>query len=299
MIAKRRRVFKVEVVGDCYVAVCGLPDPRVDHAIVMCKFAMECVREMNRLTQELELELGPDTTELCLRVGLHSGPVVAGVLRGEKSRFQLFGDTMNTASRMETTGVPNMVHISQETADLLIEANKRHWLQARQEKIEAKGKGELTTFFLKMYSGTDQPRSVSGYSSSDENSSVATSLHAFRDDGEVSEKRNRIAEWTVEVLAGLLKEIEIRRQAAQRKSDSKVHLRRLEHSATFHENGETVISEVKEIIELPKFDVAAAKRESSIDVSEVTLSEDVLQELRDFVRTIASMYHENRKYTPP
>ncbi len=74
MIAKRRRVFKVEVVGDCYVAVCGLPYPRVDHAVVMCKFALECVKEMNRLTQELEVELGPDTTELCLRAGLHSGP---------------------------------------------------------------------------------------------------------------------------------------------------------------------------------------------------------------------------------
>lgn len=44
MIAKRRRVFKVEVVGDCYVAVCGLPDPRADHAVVICKFAMECVK---------------------------------------------------------------------------------------------------------------------------------------------------------------------------------------------------------------------------------------------------------------
>jgi class 3 adenylate cyclase len=94
-IAKRRRVFKVEVVGDCYVAVAGLPDPRPDHAIVMAKFANDCLNRMFSTLRKLEVELGPDTTELGLRVGLHSGPVVAGVLRGDKSRFQLFGDTVS------------------------------------------------------------------------------------------------------------------------------------------------------------------------------------------------------------
>jgi class 3 adenylate cyclase len=95
-IAKRRRVFKVEVVGDCYVAVAGLPDPRPDHAIVMAKFANDCLNRMFKMVRKLEVELGPDTAELGLRVGLHSGPVVAGVLRGDKSRFQLFGDTVST-----------------------------------------------------------------------------------------------------------------------------------------------------------------------------------------------------------
>jgi class 3 adenylate cyclase len=94
-IARRRKVFKVEVVGDCYVAVCGLPDPRPNHAIVMAKFANDCLTAMSQVTQELEIELGPETGELKLRVGLHSGSVVAGVLRGEKSRFQLFGDTVS------------------------------------------------------------------------------------------------------------------------------------------------------------------------------------------------------------
>jgi class 3 adenylate cyclase len=94
-IAKRRRVYKVEVVGDCYVAVAGLPDPRPDHAVVMAKFASDCLKKMDEVTQHLERELGPDTCDLLLRIGLHSGPVVAGVLRGDKSRFQLFGDTVS------------------------------------------------------------------------------------------------------------------------------------------------------------------------------------------------------------
>ena len=62
----------------------------------MAKFANECLTKMHTLTRQLEVALGPDTNELVLRVGLHSGPVVAGVLRGERSRFQLFGDTVRS-----------------------------------------------------------------------------------------------------------------------------------------------------------------------------------------------------------
>ena len=77
-----------------------------------------------------------------------SGQVTAGVLRGQKSRFQLFGDTVNTASRMESTGTVGRIQISQSTADLLIAAGKMHWLTIREDKVNAKGKGELTTFWL-------------------------------------------------------------------------------------------------------------------------------------------------------
>ena len=73
-IAKRRGVFKVETVGDCYVAVCGLPDPRRDHAMAMARFARDCSNRMNELTRKLELVLGPGTGDLAIRVGLHSGP---------------------------------------------------------------------------------------------------------------------------------------------------------------------------------------------------------------------------------
>lgn len=93
-IANRRRVFKIETVGDCYVAVVGLPEPRKDHAVVMARFARDCQYKFNVLVKKLVVELGPDTEDLKIRIGLHSGPVTAGVLRGERSRFQLFGDTV-------------------------------------------------------------------------------------------------------------------------------------------------------------------------------------------------------------
>jgi hypothetical protein len=106
--------LQVETVGDCYVAVSGLPEPRKDHALVMARFARDCLYCFNTVVKQLETTLGPDTGELgyvtlsfgsCwkmrttadsvavhrIRIGLHSGPVTAGVLRGERARFQLFG----------------------------------------------------------------------------------------------------------------------------------------------------------------------------------------------------------------
>jgi class 3 adenylate cyclase len=81
----------VETIGDSYVAVTGLPSPQPDHAIIMAKFAADILKKLEEVTRMLEVELGPDTGDLRMRIGIHSGPVTAGVLRGQKSRFQLFG----------------------------------------------------------------------------------------------------------------------------------------------------------------------------------------------------------------
>ena len=154
--AHRLGVFKVETIGDCYVAVAGLPDPNEHHAVIMTYFAYECIRKMKELTRKLEATLGPGTSDLCMRVGLHSGPVTAGVLRGEKSRFQLFGDSVNTAARMESTGETNLIHASKETADLLMAAGKFSWVTARDDVVVVKGKGEMNTFWLKPRRGSSR-----------------------------------------------------------------------------------------------------------------------------------------------
>lgn len=119
----------------------------------MARFATDIITKMNRLTADLAESLGEGTTDLALRVGLHSGPVTAGVLRGQKSRFQLFGDTVNTASRMESNGVPGRIHISSETATELTRHGKSGWLTERPDKITAKGKGEMTTFWVNTRTG--------------------------------------------------------------------------------------------------------------------------------------------------
>lgn len=147
-IAARRGVFKVETIGDCYVAITGCPNAQADHAVIMARYAWSLLTKLHQLLGKLVSEYGEDSNELQMRVGLHSGPVTAGVLRGARSRFQLFGDTVNVAARMESTGIPGRVQCSQTTVDELIMAGKESWVRPRESTVVAKGKGEMQTYFI-------------------------------------------------------------------------------------------------------------------------------------------------------
>ena len=130
------------------MAVTGVPEPQGDHAPRMVKFARNIILKMRVLKMHLAETLGDDTLELDLRIGLHSGAVTAGVLRGKKSRFQLFGDTVNVAARMESNGMPGRIHISEATALALKERGYESWIQRREDTIHAKGKGEMQTYWV-------------------------------------------------------------------------------------------------------------------------------------------------------
>ena len=114
----------------------------------MAKFAAECLAGVNPVLHSLADKLGPETADLSMRFGLNSGPVTAGVLRGEKARFQLFGDTVNTAARMESNGQKGRIHISESTAELLKAAGFSSWIVPREGRIEAKGKGSMQTYWI-------------------------------------------------------------------------------------------------------------------------------------------------------
>eukprot|EP00980_Cylindrotheca_fusiformis_P011522 scaffold2709_cov54-Cylindrotheca_fusiformis.AAC.1 len=201
-------VFKVETIGDCYVAVTGLPNPQDDHHLRMVRFARRALDKMIVRTKEMETTLGPDTGNLGFRIGIHSGPVTGGVLRGEKSRYQLFGDTVNMASRMESTGHRNQIHVSQATASLIVASGKGHWLRKREGLVQAKGKGAVQTFWVKSkVSSTDRS-----------DSEPPCSSKALFDDSARSEevdkkaKNDSLIVWQVELLTRLLKRIVLHRQ---------------------------------------------------------------------------------------
>jgi class 3 adenylate cyclase len=147
-IARRLGVYKVETIGDCYVAVTGLPDPQPKHATIMAQFARECLYGMKDLLFRLQRHLGAGTESLSTRFGLHSGPVTAGVLRGDRARFQLFGDTVHIASCMESTCRCDCIQVSLETAAALRADGHGSWLTPRCDVIREKGQENRPTYWV-------------------------------------------------------------------------------------------------------------------------------------------------------
>ena len=136
-LADAHGLEKIKTIGDAYMAVAGLPDPWPDHAARAARMALA----MLDATARVAAETGE---KLALRIGLHSGPVVAGVIGRRKFTYDMWGDTVNTASRMESHGLPGTIHCSEATALLLQGAFQ---LRAR-GAMEIKGKGEMHTFLL-------------------------------------------------------------------------------------------------------------------------------------------------------
>eukprot|EP00980_Cylindrotheca_fusiformis_P018093 scaffold5810_cov109-Cylindrotheca_fusiformis.AAC.3 len=304
ILARKRRIFKVETIGDCYVAAAGLPDPRPDHATAMARFANECLLKMQSVVKKLEVRLGPDTAELGMRIGVHSGPVTAGVLRGEKSRFQLFGDTVNTASRIETTGERNRVHLSEDTAKLLINAGKESWVKKRDGLVSAKGKGEMVTYWLTLTNRRGKKkRAKSVIINPDESSvsptpaapsserSLASTISRRRTTlgpvSTITDRKQRLIDWNVDVLSTFLKKIQAMREEESLNGKTKLPLEDLSNMDDHHQNT-TVLDEVQEIITLPQEEQVYKRDPASLE-----LDPKVLAELKAFVGLIASMYQDN------
>uniref|UniRef100_G1NQT6 Guanylate cyclase n=1 Tax=Meleagris gallopavo TaxID=9103 RepID=G1NQT6_MELGA len=136
-------VYKVETIGDAYMVASGLPKRNGNkHAAEIANMSLDILSSVGTF----KMRHMPDIP-LRIRIGLHTGPCVAGVVGLTMPRYCLFGDTVNTASRMESTGLPYRIHVSQSTVDTLRSLNEGYEIVPR-GKTELKGKGVEDTYWL-------------------------------------------------------------------------------------------------------------------------------------------------------
>ncbi len=129
---------KIKTSGDSYMVVGGLPQPQKDHAKNMALLALHMQQEVSKLNSELH-------QALALRIGIHIGPVVAGVIGTKKFSYDVWGDTVNTASRLESHGVDGQIQVSKDMYEVL----KDDFIFEERGLVKLKGKGEFPTYILK------------------------------------------------------------------------------------------------------------------------------------------------------
>ncbi|MDB6094336.1 MAG: cya [Verrucomicrobia bacterium] len=136
-IAERHGLEKIKTIGDSYMVVGGMPELRPNHVEAVAEMALEMLTALTDLNRE-------HGTEFALRIGLNAGPVIAGVIGRKKFTYDLWGAAVNLASRMQSSGLPNRVHLPADTAEML----KDKFILTERGEVDCKGLGLVRTYIL-------------------------------------------------------------------------------------------------------------------------------------------------------
>ncbi len=136
-LVEKHGLEKIKTIGDAYLVAAGLPEPRADHAEAIAGFALDLQQTAHGLN-------GPDGSQVEIRIGLHCGPLIAGVIGESRFLYDMWGDTVNVASSMESLGMPGKIQVSNEANNILTEK----FAFDPRGKIEVKGRGEMQTWWM-------------------------------------------------------------------------------------------------------------------------------------------------------
>ena len=137
-LTERHGLEKIKTIGDAYMVVGGLPIPRDDHAESIAEMALEMQTEIAKFNLHHQIEIN-------IRIGINTGPAIAGVIGTKKFIYDLWGDAVNTASRMESHGISGAIQVSQSTYERL----RNEYEFEERGIIYVKGKGEMKTYLLR------------------------------------------------------------------------------------------------------------------------------------------------------